>query len=40
MKKIIILLILMISLTGCEAVYNLNINNDTFNEELILTTND
>ena len=40
MKKIIILLILTISLTGCEAVYNLNIDNDTFNEELILTTND
>ena len=40
MKKILILLILMISLTGCEAVYNLDINNNTFTEELILTTND
>ena len=40
MKKIIILLILMVSLTGCEAVYNLDINSDTFNEELILTTHD
>lgn len=40
MKKILILLILMISLTGCEAVYNLDINNNTFTEELVLTTND
>ena len=40
MKKILILLILMISLTGCEAVYNLDINSNTFTEELILTTND
>ena len=40
MKKIIILLILMVSLTGCEAVYNLDINSDTFNEELVLTTHD
>lgn len=38
MKKILILLILMISLTGCEAVYNLDINNNTFTEELVLTT--
>ena len=30
----------MISLTGCEAVYNLDINNNTFTEELVLTTND
>lgn len=40
MKKIIILIILMISLTGCEAVYNLDISNNTFTEELILTTTD
>lgn len=30
----------MVSLTGCEAVYNLDINSDTFNEELVLTTHD
>ena len=30
----------MIALTGCEAVYNLDITNNTFTEELILTTND
>ena len=38
MKRIILLLVLMISLTGCEAVYNLDIDGDSFKEELVLTT--
>lgn len=40
MKKTILLITLIFMLTGCEAVYNLNIDGNSFKEEMILTTND
>jgi len=40
MKKIVLFLIIILSLTGCEAVYNIEVVNDTIKDELIINNYD